>query len=105
MVGVSYPYQPISCSLPPTDAPRQSLQWLDLRRHATRTERLDGGIVLTLGIELAGSVEKLAAREAACCGFLSITTTRTDREIRLAITSDNPAALPVMRALAGPGEK
>ncbi len=97
-------YQPISCSLPTVDAARQSLEWLDLRRHAIRTERLDDGIAMTFGVDLADSIEDLADREASCCGFLSIITTRTESEIRLAVTSQDPDVLPVIELLAGPRE-
>lgn len=93
--------EPIACALPDGDGAGQALEWDDLRPLATATERLADGVVMTFPIDLAGRVEDLAAREAECCGFLSITTTRTDEAVRLEITTDRPGARVVIDALAG----
>ena len=95
----------IACSLTTKDAARQGLAWADLQRHALTATRIDGGAAMTFDVELADSVEDLAAREAACCGFLSITTSRSEGEVRLEITADNPDAHPVIEAMAGLGKQ
>ena len=98
-------HDPIVCSLTTKDAARQGLEWTDLQGHALTATRIDGGAVMTFDAELADSVEDLAAREASCCGFLSITTMRSDDAVQLEITSDNPAAHPVIDAMAGLGNQ
>ena len=98
-------YEPVACSLTTRDAARQGLEWADLQRHALTATRIDGGAAMTFDAALADSVEDLAARERSCCGFLSITTSRSDDQVRLEITADNPAARPVREALAGVGEQ
>ena len=59
------------------------------------------GRELSFPIELAPTVEDLAAREATCCSFLTIETQRDGDRIRLVITSADPAAAPVVEALTG----
>ena len=98
-------HDPISCSLTTKDAARQGLAWADLRRHALTATRIDGGAVMTFDAELADGVEDLAAQERSCCSFLSITTLRSDDEVRLEITADNPDAHPVIEAMAGLGNQ
>ena len=44
---------------------------------------------------------ELAAREAECCSFLSIETSRTDDSVRLEITSEDPNASGVIEMLTG----
>ncbi len=97
-------HEPIACTLTSKDATSQFLEWTDLQRHALTTTKIDGGAVMTFDPELADSIEDLAAREASCCGFLSITTLRSDNEVRLEITADNPDAYALIEAMAGTGE-
>ena len=93
--------KPIACSLTTTDATEQLNEWEELHRHVLRTETLDGGAALIFEVALAERVEDLAAREAACCGFLSITTRRAGEELRLEVTSDDSDAAPVIALLTG----
>ena len=101
MLSMINMHDPIACSLTTEDAAKQGLAWADLQRHSLTATRIEGGAVMTFDAELADSVEDLAARERSCCGFLSITTLRSDDEVRLEITADNPAARPVIEAMAG----
>jgi len=94
-------HEPIACNLTTADAARQALRWSDLRKYAVSTEHLEHGVALTLKLEVADAVEDLAAGEALCCSFLSITTTRTAQHVRVAIESENPDALPAIQALVG----
>ena len=98
-------HEPIACTLTTKDATSQFFEWTDLQRHALTTTRIDGGAVMTFDPELADSIEDLAAREASCCGFLSITTLRSDNEVRLEITADNPDAHALIEAMTGVGEQ
>ena len=92
---------PIACTLSPGAAVDQSAEWRRLRAAATTTETINNGVALTFAADLAPTVEDLAAREQACCAFLSLDTTRKDGTIRLDITSDDPDAQPVIAHLAG----
>ena len=98
-------YEPVACSLTTKDAARQGLEWMDLQRHALTAKRIDGGAAMTFDAEFTDSVENLAARERSCCDFLSITTFRSADEVHLEITADNPAARPVIEAMAGVSEQ
>lgn len=95
--------EPIACALPDGDGAAQALEWDDLKPLATARERFHDGVAMTFPIDLAERVEDLAAREAECCGFLSITTTRSAAAVRLEITTDRPDARVVIDALAGTG--
>lgn len=94
-------YPKLVCTLPDNDATGQVMEWNDIRSQSLRTERLEKGIAVTFDIAIADQVEDLASREAACCGFLSLTTTRSKREIRLEVASDIPEAMPVIEMILG----
>ncbi len=96
-------YQPVACSLLTDEAAVQILDWANLQRQVVGIERLEQGVAMTFSIELADSVEDLAAREAECCPFLSIATSRSDDLVRLEITSDDPNASEVIELLTGAG--
>jgi hypothetical protein len=92
---------PIACSLPARESRDQIGEWQALIGHQVTTERVDGGYAVTYHHEVTPTVQDLARREAACCGFLDIVTTPTDYGIRLVMTSENPDALPVIDLLVG----
>lgn len=94
-------HEPIVCTLPADQLQGQTLEWTELHKDVIRTESLATGLAMTFDIGLADAIEDLAVRESQCCAFLTITTTRGDTELRLEITSDDPAALPVIELLAG----
>ena len=93
-------YQPIVCTLTTKDAASQALDWATLGRAARFSESIPGGVAITFPADRAADVEDLAAREAACCGFLSLTIDNDGDVVRLTITSDNPDAVPVIDVLA-----
>ena len=93
--------KPIACSLTANEAAGQLNEWEELQRHVLRTEAVVSGAALIFDVALAERVEDLAAREAACCGFLSIVTSRTSDEVTLEITSEDPEAAPVIAHLTG----
>ena len=92
---------PIACTLSATDAQAQALEWVDLRSLATSVAAVVSGVRMTFPDDMAAAVEDLAAREAACCSFLMITTTKVGDELALEVTTENADALPVISALAG----
>ena len=98
-------YQPIACSLQARESRDQIGEWRALSAHRVTSERIDGGYAVTFDTEVAPVVEDLARREAACCGFLRIDATHTDRGVRLIMTSENPDALPVIDLLVGSSEQ
>lgn len=92
---------PIACTLTPTAAEAQLGEWSALLAQLEADESIRGGRRLSFPISLASVVDDLARREAACCSFLTITTRRTEEQIVLELRSDDPAALPVVEAIAG----
>lgn len=90
---------PITCSLSTTQAANQAIEWRRLGRMARSVVVEDGRLTATFPIEAAEAVESLAASEAACCGFLSISTARSGESVRLDIVSPHQDAAPVIDAL------
>lgn len=93
--------EPIACSLPLREAAEQAGEWSDLQNHALSYEPISGGVVVTYPGQMADRVERLVEREAACCAWLSLATTRSSDDIVVSLTSENPDAGPVIRALVG----
>ena len=93
--------QPVVCTLTTKDAASRSLEWAELRTRLLRSEIIENGAVAVFPITLADGVEDLAAREATCCAFLELSTTRDEKEIHLVVRSDHPDAAPVIAHLTG----
>ncbi|MGH9137692.1 MAG: hypothetical protein ACRD0G_11680 [Acidimicrobiales bacterium] len=90
----------VACSLGGSDAADRVAEWRELlAAHALGREAVPGGIRFRLASEAAGAAVDLAQREAACCGFLSITVD-TGAETVLTVTGDADAAV-VIEALLG----
>jgi len=89
------------CSIPLTEKDNRMRELQDLFAQARSAERIDGGVVMTFEPGLGGDVADLVAKEALCCGFLSMVTEVSDHELRLAVTSDDPAAVPAIEAFLG----
>jgi hypothetical protein len=98
---MSQRFEPIACSLPLRDAARQAGEWTDLHDRIVRLDYADGKYVVEYPIGMADEVEDLAEREASCCAWLSIATSRQPETIRLELQSENPDARPVIEALMG----
>ena len=96
---------PIACTLSASDGARQVAEWRELQDLATAAEPLAAGAALIFPEELADRVEDLAAREATCCAFLTIETSRAGGDVRLEITSEDPEARPVITMLTGVGAR
>ena len=90
---------PIACSLPARESRDQIGDWRALSAYRVASERIEGGYAVTFDPEVAPVVENLARREATCCAFLTIDAARTERGVRLIMTSENPDALPVIEML------
>lgn len=93
--------EPIACSLPLREAAEQAGEWTDLQGQALAYEEIAGGVTVRYPGEIADRVESLVEREAACCAWLSLETERSSDTIVVRLTSDNPDAGPVIRALVG----
>lgn len=91
----------VACSLTARDAAAQALEWVDLQRLALRTAPLVNGARMTFAAEHAARIVDLAEREAACCAFLTITTSLDGDECSVDVTADHPAAGGVIAALSG----
>lgn len=94
-------HEPIACTLTTADAARQALEWTDLQSRSTATTALSNGARMRFPADLERQTMDLADREAACCAFLTMTTTVADDELVLEITSDDPDAKPVISMIAG----
>ena len=92
---------PVACTLSLTDQASQALEWRDLVARALTTERTSSGATLRFPLHLRDEVEDLAARESACCGFLSIGTSLEDDEVVLAVGSELAEAQPVIDVIVG----
>ena len=92
---------PIACTLTPSAAVDQALEWADLRQHTASADAVPGGARMVFPAALETRVADLVRRESACCAFLEITTTVDGDQLIVAVTSTNPDALPVISHLAG----
>lgn len=92
---------PVACTLTTKDATRQVLEWSELRGRALDIETLVDGVAMTFPAKHAAAVEDLAAREAACCAFLTITTTHQDGIVRVDITTPDSVGIGVIDMIAG----
>ena len=92
---------PVACTLGASEAANQLDEWRALHARIDRTERIEGGIRLRLAADLHATVDDLARRERACCRFLTIVVSATDSATVVEITSEQPAAGPVIDLLAG----
>ena len=91
---------PLACSFSESNTARQDLDWATVRNQSLGTVPIENGIAMTFSPDKADDIESLVKSESACCGFLSITSVRSDEMIRVEISSTDPAALPVIQAIA-----
>ncbi len=96
-------YEPIACSLPAGDAVDHFRTISDLMSMVVSSEPPVDGIALTFDSGLADKVDEFAAREAQCCGFLTLVTSRSDEGARLEVRSENPDAHRMIEAMFGVG--
>lgn len=92
---------PIACSLPARESRNQIGEWQALVQHQVATHRVKGGFEVVYDIDVSDVVEDLVRREAACCGFLDIISTRLPDGVSMRVTSADPDALPVIELLVG----
>lgn len=92
---------PAACTLSLDAAHRQSLEWAELRLHATAVAALATGVQMTLPASMEDDIEDLAARERSCCSFLSINTCVQADSLNLEVTTSDLTVLPLIHALAG----
>lgn len=91
------------CTLPLGQAPGQLAEWSELASAVLRRTELPDGVELVLPARLGGAAADLARREAACCGFLSLSVREDSDTVTLRITSDTPGADQVIAMLVGAG--
>ena len=91
---------PIACTLTTKDAASQLDEWSGLRAAALAVEPLDGGVRVRLPRALEAQARDLAAREARCCAFLTLSVDVDDAAEEIAVTITGPAeAEPVIALL------
>jgi hypothetical protein len=91
---------PVACTLGPDDASAQLQEWADLRRHFRIAEPTAQGVHLWFDAAAGVPLRAVAAKEAACCAFLQFAIVDESGSMRLDVTSDQPAARPVIALLA-----
>ena len=96
-------YEPVACSLPAGDAVDHSRTFSDLMGMVVSSEPLVDGIALTFHSGLADKVDEFVAREAECCSFLTLVTSRSDEGVRLEVSSENPDAHRMIDTMFGAG--
>lgn len=92
------------CELDGSAAASRVGEWADIKDQALGTERIPGGVRILLPAQSAELARDLARREAQCCGFLDISVTTDDNQVRMDITSAVPTDVPLisfLRSLAG----
>lgn len=87
------------CELDGAATASRADEWADVKKQALRTEHIPGGVRISLPLQSAELARDLARREAQCCGFLDITVTADDNEIKMDITSAVPAGVPLISFL------
>jgi hypothetical protein len=90
----------LACTLGPEDARAQLDEWANLRQLWRRTEARADGMQLWFDSTAEVPLRAVAAKEAACCGFLSLGVVGDGDLVRLEITSDHADAPPVIALLA-----
>ena len=87
---------PITCSIPLAEVGNRDKELHDLFAQARTAERIEAGVVMAFDLDMIAVVEELVAREAQCCGFLSMVVDPHDNELRLTVTADDRAHLRVI---------
>jgi len=90
----------VGCTLGPDAGRAQLDEWAKLRPRHQRTAATSDGVRLWFDSAAESAVRKVAATEAACCGFLRLEVVRDADRVRLEITSELTAAQPVITRLA-----
>lgn len=75
------------CTLTDDDALQQANEWRRVLDASLVIDTMGPTAVIDFPLEFADAVEDLADREATCCAFLSIATTRRSDSLRLEITA------------------
>jgi hypothetical protein len=89
-----------ACTLGPEDTRAQLDEWANLRQLWRRSDTRPNGMRLWFDSTAAVPLRAVAAKEAACCGFLSLAVSGDGDLVRLEITSDHANAPPVIALLA-----
>lgn len=91
---------PIACTLDAAEVQTRVDEWTSLAGKFRHQETTSSGATLWFEPDAEGTVRSLAAKEAACCGFLRLDVHAQDRAVRLDIASDQPEARFVIDLLA-----
>lgn len=90
----------MACTLGTDDARAQLDEWANLRERFRRSEAITDGVRLWFDPAATVSLRAVAAKEAACCGFLRLGVVADGALVRLEVTSDHADARPVIALLA-----
>jgi hypothetical protein len=100
LVGAERTEPELACTLGSEDARAQLDEWANLRQLWRKTDAKPNGMRLWFDSNAAVALRAVAAREAACCGFLALEVSGDGALVRLEITSDHADAPPVIALLA-----
>lgn len=92
--------QVVACTLGLEDARAQLDEWANLRQLWRKTEAKANGMRLWFDSTAEVPLRAVAAKEAACCGFLALDVVGDGDLVRLEVTSDHADAVPVIALLA-----
>jgi hypothetical protein len=90
----------LACTLGSEDARAQLDEWANLRQLWRKADAKQNGMRLWFDSTAEVPLRAVAAKEAACCGFLSLEVSGDGDLVRLEITSDHADAPPVIALLA-----
>jgi hypothetical protein len=90
----------LACTLGPEDARAQLDEWANLRQLWRKTDAKPNGMQLWFDSTAEVPLRAVAAKEAACCSFLSLEVSGDGDLVRLEITSDHADAPVVIALLA-----
>ncbi|MEM7093599.1 MAG: hypothetical protein AAF567_11400 [Actinomycetota bacterium] len=89
------------CTLGPSELDDQLGDWQRLRAQADEITEIQGGYRLRFPTALDAEVRDLAAREASCCSFLTLTVATGSDEVVLEVTSAEADGVAVAALLSG----
>lgn len=90
---------PIACSLDAVDARAQLDAWKALAPHERFREDIAGGVRVVYAEEAAQDLERVAAAERACCGFLDITVEPAEEGMVLTVLAPEEILVDDVRRL------
>ena len=94
-------HPPAGCTLAAPEAAAQLADWRKLLQSVSRIDAIDRGSQLFFPRVQETAVRALAARESACCAFLTIDVDAEGPEVSVEITSEQEGARKLLDLMTG----